>query len=148
VAAVKKSTRDKREPYVKLDHYMMDTAAWTSLSDGAVWLYLELRKQFDFSKGGDSHLELPYSKVSWRMSKGTFVGRMRELREKGFIRLVQAGEFPRKPAAYAICQDFLEISRRIVKTQGREAIRLGEAKKPSSRNNLQNLIGKRPWETA
>lgn len=124
---------------------MMDTAAWTSLSDGAVWLYLELRKQFDFQKGGDSHLELPFSKVRWRMSKGTYVERMRELREKGFIKLVERSEFP-KPAVYALCQDYIDVSRQIVKTQGREAIRLGEAKKARSRDTFQNLIGHRHWE--
>lgn len=140
-------SRDGRiPPYVKLDHYLMDTAAWTSLSDGAVWLYIELRKQFNYDRGGDSHLELPFSKVRWRMSKGTYVERMKELREKGFIKLVQPGEFPRKPAAYALSQDYIKVSKQIVKTQGREAIRLGEGKKPRSRNNLQNLIGKRPWE--
>ncbi len=126
----------------------MDTAAWTSLGDGAVWLYIELRKQFDYEKGGDSHLELPFSKVRWRMSKGTYVERMKELCEKGFIRLVEPAEFPHKPAAYALCQDYIQVSKRIVKTQGREAIRLGEAKKPRSRNNLQNLIGHRHWEKA
>jgi hypothetical protein len=142
------SKNEPIEPYVKLEHRMMDTAAWTSLSDGAVWLYIELRKQYDKKKGGDSHLELPFSKVRWRMSKGTYAKRIKELCEKGFFRQVEPGEFPHKPAAYAVCQDYIEVSKRIVKTQGREAIKLGEAKKPQSRNNLQNLIGKRPWEKA
>jgi hypothetical protein len=32
---VKKAIQDKREPYVKLDHYMMDTSAWPSIEEKA-----------------------------------------------------------------------------------------------------------------
>ena len=39
---------------------------------GAKWVYIELRKQFDYRKGGDNHLILPYSKVTWRMNRSTF----------------------------------------------------------------------------
>ena len=138
---------ERTEPYIKLEHYMMDTAAWTSLSDRAVWLYLELRRQFNFSKGGDSHLVLPYSKIKWRMSRATFCRRMRELEAKGFINCVErnTGLF-RKPSVYAVSAEWKSVSRQIVDKEGREAIRLGLAKKPSSRNNLKNLVGKRIWE--
>ena len=64
-----KKGRDETEPYVKLDNRMTESAAWTALSDGAVWLYIELKKQFNFKKGGYDHLVLPYSKVAWRMSR-------------------------------------------------------------------------------
>ena len=144
---MKKKQNERVEPYLKLEHYMMDTAAWTSLTDRAVWLYLELRRQFNYSKGGDSHLVLPYSKISWRMSRATFCRRMRELEAKGFIRCVErnSGLF-RKPSVYALSGEWKRIAVKIVDKEGREAIRLGLAKKPSSRNNLKNLIGKRTWE--
>lgn len=141
-----KEKSDRSDPYIKLEHYMMDSAAWTSLTDRAVWLYLELRRQFNFSKGGDNYLVLPFSKVKWRMSRGSFSKGMKELERLGFIRCMQRGGLFRRPSVYAVCNDWQQVSREIVGKEGREAIRLGYAKKPSSRNNLINLEGKRTWE--
>jgi hypothetical protein len=141
-----RSKSERVDPYVKLEHYQMDSAAWTALSDRAVWLYLELRKQFDKAKGGDSHLMLPYSEVRWRMSRGSYCKGMAELCDYGFIKIVEPGGLLRKPSIYAISQGWLDVSRRIVGQEGKAAIRLGLAKKPSSRNNLKNLEGSRKWE--
>ena len=141
-----KRESDRTEPYIKIEHNMMDSAAWTSLTDRAVWLYLELRRQFNFSKGGDNHLVLPFSKVKWRMSRGSFTNGMKELERRRFIRCTQQGGMERRPSVYAVCNDWRRVSCEIVDKEGREAIRLGYAKKPSSRNNLKNLIGKRTWE--
>ncbi len=141
-----KSKSERVPPYIKLEHYQMNTAAWTALSDRAVWLYLELRKQFKPKEGGDSHLVLPYSEVRWRMSRTSFCDGMAELCKYGFTKVVEAGGLLRRPSVYAISQEWIEISRQIVDKEGKAAIRLGLAKKPSSRNNLKNLIGSRRWE--
>jgi len=133
-------------PYIMLEHYQMNTAAWTALSDRAVWLYLELRKRFKLAQGGDSHLTLPYSEVRWRMSRTSFCNGMAELCKYGFTKVVEAGGLLRKPSVYALSEGWIDISRQIVDKEGKVAIRLGHAKKPSSRNNLGNLIGKRKWE--
>jgi hypothetical protein len=138
-----KSKPERVEPYVMVEHYQMDSAAWTALSDRAVWLYLELRKQFKKAQGGDSHLILPYSEVRWRMSRTSFCNGMAELCHYGFIKLVEAGGLLRRPSIYAISQGWLDVSCQIVNEEGREAIRLGLAKKPSSRNNFKNLKGSR-----
>jgi len=137
---------ERVDPYVMVEHYQMDSAAWTALSDRAVWLYLELKKQFKKAQGGDSHLILPYSEVSWRMSRSSFCSGMAELCKYGFTKVVEAGGLLRKPSVYAVSQEWIEISRRIVDKEGKAAIREGLAKKPSFRNNLRNLIGSRKWE--
>ncbi len=135
------------ERYVKLDDNMTNSAAWTALSDKAVWLYIELCKQFDYKQGGFSRLILPYSKIDWRMSRGSFSAKIRELIHYGFIWKVSQGGLLRNPNVYAITNAWEKKSREIVDKEGREAIRLGLAQKPSSKNNLTNLKGKRSWET-
>jgi hypothetical protein len=143
---MKKSKRDKIEPYVLLENYMTETAAWIALSDRAIWLYLELKKQFNFSQGGNNHLWLPYSKVAWRMSRGSYCQKMEELCRYGFIRIVEHGGLLKRPNIYALSDTWRGVSKEIVDKEGQEAIRLGLAKKPCSRNNLENLQGKRRWE--
>jgi hypothetical protein len=138
--------KDETEPYVKLDNRMTNSAAWTALGDGAVWLYIELKKQFNFKKGGYDHLVLPYSKVAWRMSRGTYCNRLQELIQYGFIRIVEPGGLQKRATVYALSSKWEDKSREIVDQEGREAIRLGLAKKPSSKDNISNLIGKRTWE--
>lgn len=138
-----KYRKEKLERYVKLDDEMTETAAWTALSDGAVWNYIELRKSYDSKNGGNEHLALPYSKVAWRMSKGTFTKKMRELVGYGFVDLVEPGGLPKRPAVYKLSQRWKKKSQEIVSKEGREAIKLGLATKPTSRDNASNLKGRR-----
>jgi len=132
--------------YVKLDDDMTESAAWTALSDKAIWCYIELRKQFNFKNGGNNHLILPYSKVNWRMSKGTYSKVIRELIHYGFIKVIEKGGLMKKMNIFALGNEWKRISREIVDKKGREAIRSGLSKKPSSKNNIKNLKGKRTWE--
>lgn len=141
-----KKGSESYEPYVKLDNSMTDSAAWTSLSDKAVWVYIELKKSFNYKKGGYSHLILPYSKVSWRMCNGTFSKKIKELINYGFIKIVEYGGLPKRPTVYALSNGWENKSREIVDKEGREAIRLGLVIKPSYKNNISNLEGRRTWE--
>lgn len=125
-----KKGQGSREPYVKLEHRMLNTAAWTSLSFGAVWVYIELRKSFDSKKGGDDHLVLTYPDVRWKMNSRTFSVKKKELVDKGFIRLVKQGGLLKNPSIYALSNDWERISREIVHTEGREAVRAMKKKYP------------------
>ena len=136
---MKKGAKDKYQRYVKLDDDMTDSAAWTALSDGAIWVYIELRKQFNFMNGGNSRLILPYSQVSWRMNSSTFSKRLKELIDYGFIRRAVKGGLFKNPNVYALSERWKEKSIEIVDKEGREAIRSGLARKPSFRNNLKNI---------
>ena len=53
---------ENNEPYVKLENSMTESAAWTSLSFKAVWVYIELKKRFTYEHIF-SRLVLPYSAV-------------------------------------------------------------------------------------
>jgi len=141
-----KKGRENIELFVKLDNSMTDSAAWTALSDKAIWVYIELKKSFDTRKGGNNHLVLPYSKVSWRMNLHTFSIKIKELIHYGFIDIRERGGLYRRPNVYALSERWKTKSLEIVDKEGREAIKLGFAKKPSFKNNIKNLKGKRTWE--
>ena len=141
-----KRSKEHNDRYVKLDDSMTNSAAWTAISFKAVWVYIELRKQFNFKAGGDSHLILPYSKVSWKMNGKTFSDAIKELVSYGFIRIVRHGGIPKIATVYALSTSWELKSRMIVDKEGREAIKCGFAKKPSFKNNLKNLQGNRVWE--
>jgi len=138
--------KEKVEPYVKLDNSMTESAAWTSLSDMAVWVYIELKKSFNFDKGGNNHLTLPYSRVKWRMSKDSRRKAIQELINRGFIRIVQPGGLLGNPDIFALSNEWESISRKIVDKAGREAIRSGSAPKLRKREykgGLKKLNEKR-----
>lgn len=109
---------------------MTDSAAWTSLSFGAVWVYIELRKSFDPKKGGNSHLVLTYSEVSWKMNSRTFKSKKQELVDKGFIKEVDPGGLLNRPTVYALSNNWERISREIVDKEGREARKLFKKRHP------------------
>lgn len=137
--SMRKSKRDGFSPYVMLPYDLLDSAAWTALTDKAIWVYIELKKQFNYGQGGDSHLVLPVSSVRWRMSRGSFFKAIGLLIKYGFIIRREKGKIPRQPNVYSLSDNWRAVSREIVCREGREAIRLGLAKKPSYRNNARNL---------
>ena len=137
---MRKSKRDGYNPYVQLPYDLLDSAAWTALPDKAIWVYIELRKQFNSAQGGNLHLVLPYSSVSWRMSRGSFFAAIRHLIEYGFIIRREAGGLFRRPNVYSLSESWRTRSREIVSHEGKEAIRLGLAKKPTHRDNAKNLL--------
>jgi len=131
----KRSERKGKETaqrYVKLDDEMTNSAAWDALSFGAIWVYIELRKKFDFENGGNSRLILPKREVLHRMKDMTFAKIKRELIKYGFIDCVDPGGLMKRPAIYRLSDRWEKISRDLVTTVGREAIRLGLMKRPLS----------------
>lgn len=123
---MKKNEEDKYR--VELKYSLLDSAAWTALSYEAQWLYIELRKQWN-----DDRFVLPYSEVSWRMSKNTYWKKIKELIAYGFIKRVVPGGLMNNPTVYALSEGWKRKSREIMKTEGREAIQSGLVKKRSHR---------------
>lgn len=118
---MKKYSKDKNnEPYVKLDNYMTETAAWTALSFTAVWVYIELKKRFTFEHEF-SRLIMPYSVVAWKMCPYTYSKAIKELVKYGFIRYVEHGGFPNRPNVFALSEAWRTKSKEIVDKEGREA---------------------------
>ena len=140
-------SRSAKESYVVLTYEMTESAAWTSLTDPAPWLYIELKKSFKYKLGGNSHLMLPYGQIRWRMSKPTYIKHMRQLVEFGFVRVVKrGGPLGHMPTIYALSERWKEISKEIVDKSGREAIKAGMVKKPRTKDVGRNLNGHRPHE--
>ncbi len=52
----------------------------------------------------------------------------------------------KNPNVYATSERWKAKSIEIVDKEGKEAIKSGLSKKPSFKNNLKNLKGKREWE--
>lgn len=138
---MKKSRRKDAELFVKLEFELLNSAAWTAMTCEAQWVYIELKKQFNFNSGGFDHLILPYSKVKWRMSNKTFFKKIAELVEYGFIECVKRGGIMKQPNVYALREKWKEKSREIVTTEGKEAIRLGLAKR-RGHGVIENLKSK------
>jgi DNA-binding PadR family transcriptional regulator len=137
---MKRNKRDGFNPYVQLPYDLLNSAAWTALPDKAVWVYIELKKQFNFDQGGNLHLVLPYSSVAWRMSRGSFFAAIRRLMEYGFIIKRESGGLFRRPNVYSLSENWRARSQEIVCREGKEAIRQGLAKKPTHRDNAKNLL--------
>jgi len=137
--------RESYEPWVKLDYFMTESAAWTALSLPAIWVYIELRKTFNFATGGNEHLILPYAKITWRLSRHTIAKTFRELMECGFIRKVSCGGPQKNPNVFALSERWREISREIVSQRGKAAIQMRLAPKGTT-SRIKNLEGHRTWE--
>lgn len=114
---------ENNDRYVKLDNYMTETAAWTSLSFKAVWVYIELKKKFTYEHRF-SRLVLPYSEIKWKMSPSTFSKAIKELVHYGFIKYVERGGLYRRPNVFALSETWKTKSREIVDKEGKEAILL------------------------
>jgi len=148
--AQKKSRAGKEDfqRYVKLDDDMTNSAAWDSLSFGAIWVYIELRKRYDHMNGGNDRLILPWSKIHG-INHHTFAKRKRELIARGFIDCVDPGGLPQRPAIYRLSNRWKAISQELVTTRSREAIRSGVKKTFDEftgkySKQIQNFKGKNP----
>jgi len=128
--AQKKSRAGKEDfqRYVKLDDDMTNSAAWDSLSFGAIWVYIELRKKYDHLNGGNDRLILSSKEVRHRIEHKRFAKRKRELIDRGFIDCVDPGGLPQRPAIYRLSNRWKERSQELVTTMSREAIRSGVKK--------------------
>lgn len=140
MSSAKRSKDKSGKPHVRLDDEMTDSAAWTSLSDTAVWVYIELKKRFTYDHGF-SRLIMPYSEVSWRMHPKTYSNAILELCDKGFIRYVERGGLPRRPNVFALSEGWRRKSIEIVDEEGREAIR---ARRKSQNANTLKLQSENP----
>lgn len=142
-----KKGREHIDPYVKLDNSMTDSAAWTSLSFGAVWVYIGLRKSFNYNRGGNNHLILPYSGIRWKMNSRTFMKKKQELIDKGFIKVVKHGGLMNNPTVYALSNGWERISREIVHTEGREARKAFKKNHPQELpQSLKSYIDKKKYK--
>lgn len=96
--------------WARLLHDEMDSMAFKTLNPAAVWLLMQLRRAWTY-KGRDQKIELPFARVSWKLTFPVFDKARRELIEAGFIRIVDPGGLLRRPTVYAMSEGWREISK-------------------------------------
>lgn len=96
----------KREgQYFGLSYSMAHSAAFRSLSGGALKVLVELRCRFNGGNNGKVFLSYQEAAVVLGMSKSTVARAFSELREKGFIKQARPGHFYGRRAAEWILTD-------------------------------------------
>lgn len=103
-----KAGSESSQPFIKVEWATMDNMAFKCLSPTAVWLWLQIRRQWRAEDGGDNGLKLPYALVSWKLNFRAFKLARQELLNFGFIRLIKQGGLLRNPNVYAIREDWKE----------------------------------------
>lgn len=83
----------KGERFVKLEHWMLQSEAWRSLSPAARSLYVELAQRYNGLNNGDISMAVREAARLIHVAKDTASKTFRELMEKGFIRANVPGDF-------------------------------------------------------
>lgn len=91
--------------YLLIPYYMARTAAFRSLSGGALKVWLELRCRYDGSNNGKLSLSFQCAADLLGMSKTTVGRAFAELELKGFIKLKTKGQWYGRRAAEYIVTD-------------------------------------------
>jgi hypothetical protein len=90
--------------------------AFKTLSPNAVWLLVQLRRAW---RGTNERIELPFARVSWRLTFKAFDKARRELVEAGFVRIVEPGGLFKHPAVYALVEGWRgEVAKRLAGEPG------------------------------
>ena len=107
----KAGDQEAKPRYIALYHDEVDSMAYKTLSPNAVWLLVQIRRAW---KGSNDRIELPFSRVSWRLKFGAFDKARTELVNAGFIRIVKQGGLLKNPNVYALANGWRgEVAKRL-----------------------------------
>lgn len=79
--------------FVMLWHWLMNSAAWRSLTCDQKQLYLELRRRFNGTNNGQIYLSVRDATRELHIAKATAQKAFRALQEKGFLKCARLGSF-------------------------------------------------------
>jgi hypothetical protein len=79
--------------FVKLEHWMLRTAAWRALPPASRALYVELAQRYNGSNNGEISMSVREAAALVHIAKDTATKAFHELEEKGFIRRNVCGSF-------------------------------------------------------
>jgi hypothetical protein len=82
--------------YVRLDHYLLKTAAWQNLDATARAIYIELKFRYNGSNNGRIRFGIREAAASLRIGKSTAARALAALKQNGFIIAGIEGKFDRK----------------------------------------------------
>ena len=89
--------------YVKTHYEMVRSDAWRSLNGNALKVYFELRTRFNGYNNGQLSLSLKKGAELLGMSQSSVQRALKELEEKGFIKLQKQGMwYGRRASEYAV----------------------------------------------
>ena len=108
-ANVNATGRNKHEQYMIVPYVMVRSPAWRNLSGPALKVLFELRARFNGSNNGELFLSLDEAARILHIGKTTAMRAYKELEQKGFIRMMERGQwYGRKATKYAITEKPLE----------------------------------------
>ena len=91
------------QQYVNVPYRFLNSDAFRSLGGAACKVYWELRSRFNGRNNGELHLSLEEAAALLRMGKATVARALRELVDKGFIKLTRLGQWHGRSASeYAV----------------------------------------------
>lgn len=97
MAKVNRKGRSKtRGRFVMLQHFMMETPAWRSLSPQDRAVYIEIRARYHGSNNGRIALSVRDAAERCNISKDTAAKCFRTLQDRGFIECAMEGSFSMK----------------------------------------------------
>lgn len=88
-----KGKRSQEGQYVPLAYAQLKSSAWRSLSGAAVKVWLELHTRYNGSNNGNVRLSMNEAVSALGIGKGTAQRAFQELQDKGFIALVEQGNW-------------------------------------------------------
>jgi hypothetical protein len=98
---------EAHEQYVRILFKEIDSMAFKTLTSNAVWLYVQIQRSW---RGSYAQLELPFSRVSWKLTYSVFDKARGELIEAGFIKIVNPGGLQyggeKNSAVYALSDEW------------------------------------------
>lgn len=84
--------------HVRLEHYILKSEAWRSLSPFSRCLYIELKLRYNGYNNGDIAMSQREAEAAIGCSNKPAQRALRDLQERGFIRIAQKGSFDWKTA--------------------------------------------------
>jgi hypothetical protein len=88
-----KGRTKKGDRFVKLDHWLLNTEAWRSLSPAARALYVELLRRYNGHNNGEISLSVREAARILHIAKDTASKAFKELEAKGFVKRHVCGSF-------------------------------------------------------
>ena len=85
--------RNESEQYLKISYDMARSAAWRSLGGTTVKVWVELRTRYNGRNNGDLSLSLDEGARLLGIGKTTVQRALKELQDKGFIKMVRQGQW-------------------------------------------------------
>lgn len=94
----------KRGRHLRITKEMMESLAWSKLSNNAIRLYLEMK--IKYNQNNADNISLTYKEGGHWMAKATFTKCIDELIDYGFIKIIRQAWTSRECNIYGFCDQW------------------------------------------